>query len=507
MPEYDGPITSRSAGSDCTDEEGDDPDGAFLLHEMTDEEFGVKEHARMGSWLRTSLSRLPGLSRLAPKSSHGFTAVPQDDHETKWAAIHHNTALSGAYRTGLLGTVCQITFRTWLNVLLVFVPLGIAAESAGLTPTVIFALNALAIIPLTGLLAFATENVAQSLGVAMGAMLNVTFGNMVEFLILIFMLREGHIRIVIASLIGSVLVNLLFILGLAIIIGGLRHREQAYNRKIASMLAYLMSAGVMALLIPTSLYACIKKRTVADSVTLKFSRGIALALLVLYVVYLYFQLGSHAHLYETPKPADEEAIPMAEASTPTLPVQPASTKLPPPLPVPLPPLDTPHDSGSEISTRSALALLVVSSGLVSVCAEFLVDSIEHVVAHSHLTEAFLGLILLPLLGNTAELGTAVTMAVKNKIDLAINLTLGSAIQITFFMAPTVITIGWATGREVGLGFDMFQTIALVVTMLLVNFMMAGGRVNYLLGALLLMSYVIIGIGAYFLPDQKRNKSS
>jgi Ca2+/H+ antiporter len=145
-----------------------------------------------------------------------------------------------------------------------------------------------------------------------------------------------------------------------------------------------------------------------------------------------------------------------------------------------------------ISKRASIILLLISAGFISTSAEFLVSSIEHVVANARLTEAFLGLIILPLLGNTAELGTAVTVAIKNKIDLAINVTVGSAIQITLFMAPAMVVMGWVTGRDMTLEFDMFQTVALIVTLVMVNFILLGGRCSALSGLLLFACYIIIG---------------
>jgi hypothetical protein len=145
-----------------------------------------------------------------------------------------------------------------------------------------------------------------------------------------------------------------------------------------------------------------------------------------------------------------------------------------------------------ISKPASIILLLISAGFISTAAEFLVSSIEHVVANARLTEAFLGLIILPLLGNTAELGTAVTVAIKNKIDLAINVTVGSAIQITLFMAPAMVVMGWVTGRDMTLEFDMFQTVALIVTLVMVNFILLGGRCSALSGLLLFACYVIIG---------------
>jgi len=157
--------------------------------------------------------------------------------------------------------------------------------------------------------------------------------------------------------------------------------------------------------------------------------------------------------------------------------------------------------------RASVVLLICSACVVSVCAEYMVNSIEHVVANARLTEAFLGLIILPLVGNTAELVTAVTVAMKNKMDLAINVTVGSAIQITLFMVPAMVTLGWMTEKDVTLFFDMFQTVALLVTMMMVNFILLSGRTSYLLGAMLGVCYVIIGIGAFVLPNQNHKTYS
>lgn len=174
------------------------------------------------------------------------------------------TSLRGRFgpsktQTGLSYTIRTILFSSWTNVLLVFVPLGIAAQMVHLVPITIFVLNALAIIPLTTLLTYATENVAQTLGVGLGALLNITFGNLVELIILIFMLQEGHLRLVLASLLGSIFVNLLFILGVAVLLGGLRNHEQLYSPRLTQILVFFMNLGVLSLLIPVSFASCISE--------------------------------------------------------------------------------------------------------------------------------------------------------------------------------------------------------------------------------------------------------
>ncbi|KAF4971780.1 hypothetical protein FSARC_1473 [Fusarium sarcochroum] len=189
---------------------------------------------------------------------------------------------------------------SWLNVFLIFVPVGIAvAQIDGIHGGIVFGLNAVAIIPLAGLLAFATESVARKMGDAMGALLNVTFGNAVELIIFIIALVKDEIRIVQASLLGSILANLLLILGMAMLLGGLRFREQVYNSTVTQMSACLLSLSVISLVLPTAFHASFRDTDLADRQSLKISRGTSVVLLLVYVIYLVFQLKSHAYMYES----------------------------------------------------------------------------------------------------------------------------------------------------------------------------------------------------------------
>lgn len=163
--------------------------------------------------------------------------------------------------------------HSWVNVLLVFVPVGIAVEAAGLSPAIVFAMNAVAIIPLAGLLSHATESVASRLGDTIGALINVTFGNAVELIIFIIALVKNEIRIVQASLLGSILANLLLILGMAFLLGGLRFQEQIYNSTVTQMSACMLSLAVTSLLLPTAFHASWSNSQNADRETLKVSRG------------------------------------------------------------------------------------------------------------------------------------------------------------------------------------------------------------------------------------------
>ncbi|KAF4617037.1 hypothetical protein G7Y89_g15114 [Cudoniella acicularis] len=225
----------------------------------------------------------------------------------------------------------SIILSSYINLLLVFVPVGIAAQAANLSPEIIFAMNAIAIIPLAGLLSHATESVAKRMGDTVGALMNVTFGNAVELIILyasspppanpanllsIIALAKNEIRIVQASLLGSILANLLLILGMAFLLGGLRYQEQIYNSTVTQMSACLLSLSVMSLLLPTAFHASYNtsnagQQATATNAVLKVSRGTSVVLLFVYVLYLLFQLKSHAYMYRsTPQHIiDEESAP------------------------------------------------------------------------------------------------------------------------------------------------------------------------------------------------------
>ncbi|KAK3079246.1 hypothetical protein LTS18_005358 [Coniosporium uncinatum] len=158
------------------------------------------------------------------------------------------------------------------------------------------------------------------------------------------------------------------------------------------------------------------------------------------------------------------------------------------------------ESKLEMSRTAAVVMLVISTALVAICAELLVDAIPHMAENSDVSQAFIGLIILPIVGNAAEHVTAVTVATKNKMDLAIGVAVGSSIQIALFVTPLVVLLGWILGREMTLFFNIFETISLFVTAFVINFLILDGRSNYLEGALLIASYVIIAVAAFFYPD-------
>ncbi|KAL9108478.1 MAG: hypothetical protein Q9187_008285 [Circinaria calcarea] len=688
---------------------------------------------------RSTITTIPSAADTQP-AGHTSTVPPspaqppttEDGHGETPAAIEGEGKPNIAIR--LYQTTKEILTSSIINILLIFVPIGIAINFAGVNPTIVFALNAIAIIPLASLLSHATESVASTMGDTIGALLNVTFGNAVELIIFIALVKN-EIRIVQASLLGSILANLLLILGMCFLFGGLRFREQTAfhasftDNGIADLAVLKVSRGssvVRNLRIaedtlfdtgldtvtgicalppfpakitrvhvpdmlnsssssdssessndtdsdgssgsnttakrirralrgrrrrksnassketpsspsartpsagtfhePTSLQSpgeVISHRTLGaiasgdEADTDGEIDGSALRTRGSLTTYRDFESekpqssaksrGTKSrkrrnkkhrktdNLDEKEPIISEKATPVPEGPLepqvspasqrvtfvqdvqimpdnspkrpfnirgisvlPTMPKMLTSTVFSaanpsgltgsgPPVPVIVPrapfglrrtnslpdrlnktqsaPTTQPqahlapvtasslslHSDDSAkvkkyISRKAAVILLLISTALVAVCAEFLVANINYLVNHTSVSEAFIGLIILPIVGNAAEHVTAVTVASKNKMDLAIGVAVGSSIQIALFVTPVIVLLGWALEKDMSLYFSLFETISLFVSAFIVNFLVLDGRSNYLEGALLIAAYVIIAVAAFFYPDSSQQSS-
>lgn len=263
----------------------------------------AKAHASSGAQDQTSSSQSvdPDPDSTEKPRHNGQVNTPMEDPTP--GSVTENISKPGLLRRMRNGSIRfshhtkDAICHSWINVLLIFVPVGIACEAAHLNPAIIFAMNAVAIIPLAGLLSHATESVACRLGDTIGALINVTFGNAVELIIFIIALVKNEIRIVQASLLGSILANLLLIMGMAFLAGGLRFQEQIYNSTVTQMSACLLSLSVVSLLLPTAFHASWSDSDSADRETLKVSRGTSVVLLLVYILYIIFQLRTHSYLY------------------------------------------------------------------------------------------------------------------------------------------------------------------------------------------------------------------
>ncbi|CDH56696.1 calcium proton exchanger [Lichtheimia corymbifera JMRC:FSU:9682] len=388
---------------------------------------------------------------------------------------------------------------SWINVLVVFIPLGIASHFVW-NSTVVFILNFIAIIPLAKLLGFATEDIALRTGEVIGGLLNASFGNAVELIVSIIALTQNLVVVVQASMLGSILSNLLLVLGMCFWFGGIRYQEQVFNQIVAQTSSSLLFIATISLLLPAAFYASVGKTESEEQLTqdiLHISRATSVILLVIYFAYLFFQLKTHKDLFlQTPSEARRVSYQSQRTSTLTNVERTMytgkNTK------------NQPEDDDEEEVPQmpfwmSCLALVVITA-LVAVCAEFLVSAIEDVVAQWHISETFVGLILLPIVGNAAEHVTAVTVAMKNKMDLALGVAVGSSMQIALLVTPLMVIIGWGMDVEMSLLFNVFETAVMLISVVMVNYLMMDGKSNWLEGFMLFALYIVLAICFYYYPD-------
>ncbi|TAQ90115.1 hypothetical protein B7494_g1579 [Chlorociboria aeruginascens] len=407
-------------------------------------------------------------------------------------------------------------FNSWINLLLVAAPVGIALNYTGVDGRVVFVVNFIAIIPLAGMLSFATEEIALHLGESLGGLLNASFGNAVELIVAVIALAKDEVVVVQTSLIGSILSNLLLVMGMCFFFGGLRRTEQFFNQTVAQTAASLLALAVGSVIIPT----CFDQFSVTPvSSVAALSRGTAVILLVVYAGYLYFQLHTHVDMFneesqKVPMRPRKHALPHgaiskgiakaggigAGAGRPQLSDRPPNDELI---------NENAYEDADEepeepmLHIAVAWATLAGATAIIGICAEFMVTGIGSITASGALSVEFVGLILLPIVGNAAEHATAVTVACKGKMDLALGVCLGSSLQVSMLLIPVMVVLGWILGNDcMTLSFDSLQVVVIFIAALLVTYIIGDGRSNYLEGALLQCLYVIIALCAWYQPSNK-----
>lgn len=348
-----------------------------------------------------------------------------------------------------------------LNWLLLLIPITIAGRILHWPGTVIFVLSGLAIVPLAKWMGNATEELAARVGPGIGGLLNASFGNATELIIAGFALRAGLIDVVKASITGSIIGNILFVLGLALLLGGIGRDKQVFNRTAASTSAAQLALAVTGLVIPAAFYYTLQTTDAQTRMNLETNVSVAVAALLMmsYVLGLVFSLRTHKHLYAG---EDTEAV---------------------------------HPATWSIG-RSAIVLLASTIG-IAVMSETLVSSLEeaaHVLGWSQL---FMGVILIPIVGNAAEHATAVIVATKNKMDLSLGIAVGSSTQIALFIAPLLVFLGLIMGQPMNLLLSPFELILLGLSVVIVNIIALDGESNWLEGAQLLSAYGIAAIALFF----------
>jgi len=349
-------------------------------------------------------------------------------------------------------------FKRIIYGLLVFVPAAIVAELMGASPTVVFILSAVAIIPLADLIGEATEELASRTGPRVGGLLNATLGNAAEVIIAIFAIREGLLDLVKASITGSILGNLLLVLGLSVLLGGLRNGIQTFDRRQAALNGTMLMLAVSALVIPSLFSRAIEPDFVAERA---FSESVAIVMIALYGLSVFYYLTTQKG------PLAREAAVVEE---------------------------------DHWSVRRSLITLGLATAGVAFLSEVLVGAVEPVVETLGLTEFFVGIIIIPIVGNVAEHLVAVEVAIKNRMELSLSVSLGSSLQIALFVAPLLVFISLLFDDTLLLIFTDFELIALFSASLIAALVALDGESNWLEGAQLLAVYLIIGLAFFFLPS-------
>lgn len=365
----------------------------------------------------------------------------------------------------------------------IFAPIAFVADRLGVDQIVVFFLSAIGLVPLAKLIGDATEELAIYTGPKLGGLLNATLGNAAELIITIFAIQAGLLELVRASLVGSILGNLLLVLGLSLLLGGLKHGTQVFDRRTAGLNATLLLLSVVALAIP-SLF---DRALIAEpSSELLFSEGVAVILIVLYGLSVLYSF--------TVKPASAHGH--AHAEVPAVVAGPALKAV---TGEHAPAADSAPAHEAKWSLRFSVIVLILATIGTAVVSETLVGAVEPVVEQLGLTEFFLGIIIIPLVGNIAEHLVAVQVAIKNKMELSLAVSLGSSLQISLFVAPVLVFISLLFGERLLLVFNDFELIALFGATLIGAFIALDGESNWLEGAILLGIYLIIGLAFFFLP--------
>jgi Ca2+:H+ antiporter len=354
-----------------------------------------------------------------------------------------------------------LTGRNLARALLVFVPVSLYLGVTHASPTWVFVTSCLAILPLAGLMGEATENLTHHTGPGIGGLLNATFGNAAELIIGFMALRAGEHEIVKASLTGSIIGNILMVLGLAMLLGGWKHEELVFNRLAAESGSSMMVLAVVALVIP-AIYAQVTHHRQPEPLE-SISLDISLVLIVSYAASLVFSLKSHRHLFAPDGASCAQEL----------------------------------EQGQVWSLPRSLAMLVLAAVVVGFVSEQLVHALDAAGKALGLGKIFMGVVVVAVVGNAAEHSTAVLVAMKGKMDLALSIAVGSSMQIALFVAPVLVVAGHVMGQPLGLEFSTLEVVAVMFSVGAVTVLILDGKTNWFEGVQLLAVYAILAIAFYY----------
>ena len=344
-----------------------------------------------------------------------------------------------------------------LRYLLVFVPISFISEYIHLSQTIMFVISALAIIPLAGLMGEATEEISFYSGPRMGGFLNATFGNATELIIGFFAMKAGLFEVVKASIAGSVIGNILLVMGVSMLVGGLKYKTQRFNKQAIEVSSSMLLFAVIGLTIPA-----IFTHTVAPELLTTRYEGLTILVAVImfsiYLLSLYFSFYTHKDLYSA---------------------------------------NHSQESLSKWSLKKAVLILIGATVLIGIESEFFVGAVQPMTETVGLSKFFVGIILVPIIGNAAEHSTAITMAYKNKMDVVMEIALGSSLQIILFVTPVLILLSLIF-TPMSIVFNEFELIALLFSVLIANKVANDGESNWMEGIQLLAVYAIMAASFFVL---------
>ena len=350
---------------------------------------------------------------------------------------------------------------SWLNWLLLFVPVSLGIELLGQPKLWLFTTSAVAIIPLAGLIGEATEQIAGRVGPGLGGLLNATFGNATELIIGFFALLAGLQEVVKASISGSIIGNILFVLGLSMLLGGWGREKQSFNRTSAGASASMLLLAVVALVMPAVFDLAIFGTLARSGPAIEFlSLLVAMVLLATYLASLVFSLKTHRELL---------------SSVPTEPIE------------------------VRLSVPSSVALLSGATVLAAVESELLVSAISEATATLGMTHFFVGVVVVALVGNAAEHFSAVSVAMKDKMDLSVTIATGSGTQVALFVAPVLVLASFVVGQPMSLVFNAFEIVGVALSVLALTVVSLDGESNWFEGVQLVAVYLVLAIVFYFVP--------
>ncbi|KAL2356553.1 Sodium/calcium exchanger protein-domain-containing protein [Cryomyces antarcticus] len=444
-------------------------------------------------------------------SSEPYTVEPKPSHQASSSSrdgqipmFNHNghKVTKGIHPDGESGRkglhpfrFLKICFRStctasrYANLLWPVVPAAIAIHFARSDLHLwIFILNFIAMIPAANLIGFAGQELARKLPKVFGIILETTLGSVVEIVLFMVLIRKGEtsIPVIKAAILGSILANLLLCLGLCFFVGGLRRHEQEFHEAVSEVGSGLMLVAGMALVVPAAYSTALSgsstltvPQAVLDDNILKISRATAIVLLVAYCIYIFFQMRSHHSIYDEVLEGDEHKDEDRH-------------------------VDLKKD---KLTLTECVIALLFALACVSLIAVFLVEQIEFIVGERGISDAFMGLILVPLVEKAAEHLTAVDEAWDNQTNFALSHVLGASIQTALLNTPLVVLVGWGLGHHMDLNFEIFDAIVLILAILVVGNFLRDGKSNYLEGVLCVLVYIIIATAAFFYPNPPHPEST